>query len=46
MKISELAKLVGVAPSTIRYYEGKGLLPKGSRNSNGIGNTTTQALSK
>ena len=35
MKISELAKLVGVAPSTIRYYEGKGLLPKGSRNSNG-----------
>lgn len=36
MKISELAKLVGVAPSTIRYYEGKGLLPKGSRNSNGF----------
>ena len=35
MKISELANLVGVAPSTIRYYEGKGLLPKGSRNSNG-----------
>jgi DNA-binding transcriptional MerR regulator len=38
MKISELANLVGVAPSTIRYYEGKGLLPKG--------NTTIQALSK
>ncbi|TMN84659.1 MULTISPECIES: MerR family transcriptional regulator [unclassified Pseudoalteromonas] len=35
MKISELAKLVGVAPSTIRYYESKGLLPKSSRNSNG-----------
>ncbi|KTF08534.1 MerR family transcriptional regulator [Pseudoalteromonas sp. 10-33] len=35
MKISELANLVGVAPSTIRYYESKGLLPKSSRNSNG-----------
>jgi len=35
MKIGELAKLSGVAAHTIRFYEGKGLLPKASRNING-----------
>ncbi|WP_249320417.1 MerR family DNA-binding transcriptional regulator [Pseudoalteromonas sp. S185] len=35
MKIIEIAKLVGDAPSTIRYYESNGFLPKSRRNSNG-----------
>ncbi|AOW78781.1 hypothetical protein A3Q34_19210 [Colwellia sp. PAMC 20917] len=35
MKISELAKISGVPPSTIRFYEAKGLLPKIQRNING-----------
>lgn len=35
MKIGELAKRTGLAPSTIRFYESKGLLQTVSRQSNG-----------
>ena len=35
MKISQLAKLSGVASKTIRYYEEIGLLPAALRNDNG-----------
>jgi len=35
MKISQLAKLSGVASKTIRYYEEIGLLPAALRNGNG-----------
>lgn len=35
MKIGELAKRTGLAPSTIRFYESKGLLPSAGRKSNG-----------
>jgi DNA-binding transcriptional MerR regulator len=35
LRISELARAVGVAPDTIRYYERVGLLPPPSRTSSG-----------
>lgn len=35
MKIGELAKRTGLAPSTIRFYESKGLLKSVGRQSNG-----------
>ena len=35
MKIGELAKRTGLAPSTIRFYESKGLLTSVARLSNG-----------
>lgn len=35
MKIGELAKRTGLATSTIRFYESKGLLNAVSRQSNG-----------
>lgn len=35
MKIGELARQAGVAASTIRFYEAKGLLKLGSRQANG-----------
>ena len=35
MKISELAKRAGVAPSAIRYYESAHLLPRAQRGANG-----------
>jgi len=35
MKIGELAKQTGLAASAIRFYESKGLLKVGSRQSNG-----------
>jgi len=35
MKIGELAKRTGLAPSTIRFYESKGLLKSVARLSNG-----------
>lgn len=35
MKIGELAKRSGMAASTIRFYEAKGLLKLGNRQSNG-----------
>jgi DNA-binding transcriptional MerR regulator len=35
LRISELARAVGVAPDTLRYYERVGLLPPPSRTSSG-----------
>jgi DNA-binding transcriptional MerR regulator len=35
MKIGEIAQQVGVSTSIIRYYEGKGLLPRVQRDSSG-----------
>ena len=35
MKIGELAQRAGIPPSTIRYYEKEGLLPKVQRGANG-----------
>lgn len=35
MKIGELAKRSGLAPSAIRFYEASGLLPLASRQANG-----------
>lgn len=35
MKIGELAERAGVSVQTIRYYEGRGLLPEPSRTSSG-----------
>jgi transcriptional regulator, MerR family len=35
MKIGELAKMTGITPSRIRFYEAEGLLPRPSRQGNG-----------
>ena len=35
MRSSELARLAGVSPDTLRHYERKGLLPKARRAPNG-----------
>lgn len=35
MKIGELSQRTGLAPSTIRFYEAKGLLPAAQRQPNG-----------
>lgn len=35
MKVSELAKRVGVAPSAIRFYEAEGILPAPERRASG-----------
>ncbi len=34
--ISEMARLLGVAPSTLRYYDKEGLLPPIERSAGGI----------
>ena len=34
--IGEMAKRLGIAPSTLRYYDQEGLLPFVERSSNGI----------
>lgn len=44
MKIGELAKRSGVAPSTIRFYEASGLLPAATRGANGYRLYSQQAL--
>jgi len=38
MKIGEFAKLAGVGPSKVRFYEARGLLPSASRRENGYRN--------
>ena len=43
MKIGELAQHSGVAPSTIRFYESKGLL-KSTRSSNGYRQYNSDSL--
>lgn len=44
MKIGELARLTGLAASAIRFYESKGLLRVGSRQSNGYREYTDDAV--
>lgn len=45
MKIGDLAKLTGLAPSTIRFYESKGLLKSVARQSNGYREYPLEAVS-
>ena len=35
LRIGSLAQLAGVTPRTVRYYEARGLIPKGSREGSG-----------
>ena len=35
MKVSQLARRVGIAPSAIRFYESQGVLPSPARGTNG-----------
>lgn len=44
MKIGELARLSGLAASTIRFYEAKGLLKLGSRQANGYRDYPEEAV--
>lgn len=44
MKIGELAKRTGLAPSRIRFYEAQGLLKAVSRRSNGYRDYPSEAL--
>jgi len=44
MKIGELAKRSGMAASTIRFYEAKGLLKLGNRQSNGYRDYPLEAV--
>lgn len=44
MKIGELARQTGLAASTIRFYEAKGLLKIGSRQSNGYRDYPDEAV--
>lgn len=44
MKIGELAKQTGLAASAIRFYESKGLLKVGSRQSNGYRDYPEEAV--
>ena len=46
MKISELAKSVGVNPQTVRYYEREGLLDEPSRDSSGYRTYGDNAVSR
>jgi DNA-binding transcriptional MerR regulator len=46
MKIGELARLGGVNPKTIRYYESIGLMPEPARRSSGYRDYDDQALER
>ncbi|WP_320726534.1 MerR family transcriptional regulator [Enterobacter sp. 118C5] len=48
MKIGELSKMTGIAPSRIRFYEAEGLLPRPVRQGNGyrVYSTNAAALLK
>lgn len=35
MNVSDIARMVGIAPSAVRFYERKGILPRASRQANG-----------
>lgn len=43
MKIGDLAKMTGITPSRIRFYEAEGLLPRPSRQGNGYRTYSAQA---
>jgi MerR family transcriptional regulator, copper efflux regulator len=44
MNISDMARNVGIAPSAVRFYERKGILPRASRQSNGYRDYTDDDL--
>jgi MerR family copper efflux transcriptional regulator len=44
MKVSELARSVGIAPSAVRFYEEKGILPPAPRQANGYREYTDDDL--
>jgi len=44
MNVSEIARTVGIAPSAVRFYERKGILPPASRHSNGYREYTDDDL--
>jgi len=44
MNVSEIARTVGIAPSAVRSYERKGILPPASRHSNGYREYTDDDL--
>ena len=46
MKIGELAELVGLKPSAIRFYESSGLLPAGQRGLNGYRDYGAEAVQR
>ena len=46
MKVSELARRAGVAPSAVRFYEGLGVLPPAARRENGYREYGADALAR
>lgn len=44
MNVSDIARVVGIAPSTVRFYERKGVLPRAPRQSNGYRRYTDDDL--
>ena len=46
MRSSELARLAGVSPDTLRHYERKGLLPKARRSPNGYREYPAEACAR
>jgi MerR family transcriptional regulator, copper efflux regulator len=46
MNVSDIARMVGIAPSAVRFYERKGILPRAPRQPNGYGDYTDDDLSE
>ena len=46
MRIGELARLSGMRPATLRYYEGRGLLSRPSRTQAGYRSYTPESLAQ
>jgi len=46
LRSTELARLAGVSPDTLRHYEQKGLLPRAQRSKNGYREYPEQALGR
>ena len=46
MRIGELARLSGVRPATLRYYEGRGLLPRPARTHAGYRSYTPENVAQ
>lgn len=44
MNVSEIARSVGIAPSAVRFYERRGILPRPSRQPNGYREYTSDDL--
>ena len=46
LRSTQLARLAGVSPDTLRYYERKGLLPKAARSANGYREYPAEACAR